>query len=444
MRAVVIGVALVACGSPASAPTTTSSPLPDAGQIVAATLATYRGLTSYEDRGVIATSRGQRIAFHTQIVKPAMRFDVGDLAMYSTGDRVMVESKHAPGRVDELPDLARVLSASASLSHGASLLAPSLVTLGDSHVLVATMRVAGTDAIAGHPCWQLASDAVSVWIDRDSHLIRRAAFAVTGSTTRDVIDYEPRIGTLTAVTPIATAGKTVVENGPPSWIGIRFDGSTTRALDVLATGPAERAGMKPGDEIVSIDGTAMTKSSDVTDRVRHAPRTKSLQLHVKRGTTFVDIAVTPERMPQLDQLASSVLLGKPAPDFAVSTIPAGGTARLADYSAGVVVLDFWATWCKPCEMMIPHLHALQTKYGGKLGILAISSETRDEIVEYTTAHALRYPVAQDADGKVSGAYLAQVLPTTIVVARGVVRFVGTGVGDEIDLDAAIARAIASP
>ena len=64
--------------------------------------------------------------------------------------------------------------------------------------------------------------------------------------------------------------------------------------------------------------------------------------------------------------------GKMSPDFSLTDI--GGKAhKLSDYRGKDVMLVFWATWCKPCLLEIPHLIALQNVVGqDKLAILAIS------------------------------------------------------------------------
>jgi peroxiredoxin len=65
-------------------------------------------------------------------------------------------------------------------------------------------------------------------------------------------------------------------------------------------------------------------------------------------------------------------VGKEAPDFTVTDIT-GKTHRLSDYRGKTVMLIFWATWCRPCIMEIPHLIELRKTIGeDKLAMLAIS------------------------------------------------------------------------
>lgn len=61
-----------------------------------------------------------------------------------------------------------------------------------------------------------------------------------------------------------------------------------------------------------------------------------------------------------------------APDF---TLPAvdGSMVKMSDYSGKVILVDFWATWCPPCQEMIPILSKLHKEYSDKgLVILGVS------------------------------------------------------------------------
>ena len=65
-------------------------------------------------------------------------------------------------------------------------------------------------------------------------------------------------------------------------------------------------------------------------------------------------------------------IGQEAPDFTVTDIN-GKKHTLSEYRGKNVLLNFWATWCPPCIIEIPHLVELRNTYGeNKLAILAIS------------------------------------------------------------------------
>ena len=53
--------------------------------------------------------------------------------------------------------------------------------------------------------------------------------------------------------------------------------------------------------------------------------------------------------------------GSAAPDF-TRVDKNGCPIMLSDYKGKVVVLDFWATWCGPCQAALPHIAAIAKKY----------------------------------------------------------------------------------
>jgi thiol-disulfide isomerase/thioredoxin len=115
-----------------------------------------------------------------------------------------------------------------------------------------------------------------------------------------------------------------------------------------------------------------------------------------------------------------------APDFALRDL-AGQTVRLSDYRGKVVLVDFWATWCGPCRMSIPHLKELYAEYASQgLEIIGVAIGDKEELVrrfvdkqqiDYVTvlgdqAVAMDYGITNiptafllDQDGNVAARYL---------------------------------------
>lgn len=56
--------------------------------------------------------------------------------------------------------------------------------------------------------------------------------------------------------------------------------------------------------------------------------------------------------------------GEKAPDFSLPDTE-GNEFHLSDTAGKIVILDFWATWCPPCQETVPHLNELQKKYGAQ-------------------------------------------------------------------------------
>ena len=84
--------------------------------------------------------------------------------------------------------------------------------------------------------------------------------------------------------------------------------------------------------------------------------------------------------------------GKPAPDFTLTDIE-GKPHKLSDYRGRNVVVVFWATWCGPCKLEVPHLKGLQESYSkDKLAILAISEEPVALVKTFVQEQGITYTV----------------------------------------------------
>ena len=53
-----------------------------------------------------------------------------------------------------------------------------------------------------------------------------------------------------------------------------------------------------------------------------------------------------------------------------------------------IILDFYATWCRPCKMLAPHLHVIQEKYNGKLIIYEIDVDKEPELAQRFNVNAM--------------------------------------------------------
>jgi cytochrome c biogenesis protein CcmG/thiol:disulfide interchange protein DsbE len=116
--------------------------------------------------------------------------------------------------------------------------------------------------------------------------------------------------------------------------------------------------------------------------------------------------------------ASSSLLHHAAPTFARTDLN-HKKLDLTAYHGKVVLLNFWATWCAPCQLEMPRFVAWQTQYGSRgLQIIGISMDDDPALVRtlYQKLH-LNYPVAiGDAKlGKLYGGILG--LPVTFLIDR---------------------------
>lgn len=81
-----------------------------------------------------------------------------------------------------------------------------------------------------------------------------------------------------------------------------------------------------------------------------------------------------------------------APDFTLNDLN-GRTGKLSDYRGKVIILDFWATWCGPCHMLIPHFNDLYTKYkeaGFEIVGVALDQGGAKLVKPFVEKHSIAY------------------------------------------------------
>jgi peroxiredoxin len=130
-----------------------------------------------------------------------------------------------------------------------------------------------------------------------------------------------------------------------------------------------------------------------------------------------------------------------APDFEMESFNSAAPIALSDYKGQGVVLNFWATWCHPCQEEMPALESAWQKYKDQ-GIVLVgvnSSDNEEQTLAFLEEYGVSYPNGSDLDSEVSQLYQIQGLPTTWFIAGdGSVAKIVYGPLDLEALDAAIA------
>ncbi len=110
---------------------------------------------------------------------------------------------------------------------------------------------------------------------------------------------------------------------------------------------------------------------------------------------------------------------KAAPGFTL-TDSSGSKVSLADYRGKVVLLNFWATWCGPCQIEIPWFQDFEKQYKSKgFEVLGVSMDEDgwSVVKPYLAAHKLNYRILL-GDDSVSQLYGGlDALPTTFIIDR---------------------------
>lgn len=134
--------------------------------------------------------------------------------------------------------------------------------------------------------------------------------------------------------------------------------------------------------------------------------------------------------------APAPVVGAPAPDFTLTDLQ-GQSVSLSDYRGQVVLLNFWATWCGPCEAEMPTLEQrYQTLQGNGFVVLGVNAdESEPEVTAFVRRLNLSFPVVLDPGNKINTLYRVRGYPTTIIIAPdGTVARVHVGYLTERQLD----------
>jgi len=163
--------------------------------------------------------------------------------------------------------------------------------------------------------------------------------------------------------------------------------------------------------------------------------------------------------PRVAAVPDRTISAKPAgeaknapPDFTIPTID-GRTIKLSDYVGKVLVVDFWATWCGPCQQETPHLARIARDNGARgvevvgLHIDDRGRSSQDNIRAFARKWGVTYTIGLATD-EMFIAYLGReedTIPQTLVFGRDgrlKAHLIGYGEGESQALDEAVNRALA--
>jgi peroxiredoxin len=150
---------------------------------------------------------------------------------------------------------------------------------------------------------------------------------------------------------------------------------------------------------------------------------------------------TPRRWQVASLLVAGWLLAVPvfaleagdiAPGFRAPRLDGAGELSLSGLAGKVVLLDFWASWCAPCQTSMPQLEALRKEFAAERFELVGVNVDRDAGAarKLIDKHGIGYPNASDPGGGLPARFGLETMPTAYLIdGEGVIRYVHRGFRD---------------
>jgi thiol-disulfide isomerase/thioredoxin len=146
-----------------------------------------------------------------------------------------------------------------------------------------------------------------------------------------------------------------------------------------------------------------------------------------RALTLSEDAQSQDSPTAGDQPQAVTAVTGPAPAFTLTDLN-GNRVSLSHFSGRPVVVNFWATWCGPCRVELPHLIEAYERERDEVVFLAISIREREDTVRrFVEENEMPFIILLDSTGEVTSDYQVKGIPTTFFINRDgeiVARYVG--------------------
>jgi len=131
--------------------------------------------------------------------------------------------------------------------------------------------------------------------------------------------------------------------------------------------------------------------------------------------------------------AQAAQQGQQTPECPAALTETGDKLALSAYKNKVVLIDFWATWCPPCQKSMPFFNELRNQHlKDSFEIVAINVDEDSETAkEFLKTHPVTYPIAFDPSGDCPSVFDVKAMPSSYLVDKaGKIRQIHLGFRDE--------------
>ena len=424
-----------------------------------------RGLLSFEMKspfGAQSVVARQQAAYR----RPNRAFVQSGLGMGRQGvETVVCDGRHVYKRIDVLDQYTKA-AAPKTLSeirdlgeeedapegYKAILDIPALLDGADLKERITDVTLERTGTYFGTPVYILAltikgGHQETMWVGQGDFLIRRLTFRMN----MDEMIAEMKKSMEESLKKGAEEQKPEGEAGQP---GEAKEGGETPAEGGEAQPPEDFMQALVQQMIESFSKMEMSITERFMDVSINSDVPESLfRFHLRpweQRVPKLDEVPMPEEeaaeMPEVEEPPAVDLTGKEAPDFTLSDL-AGAPVTLSKLRGRPVLLDFWASWCGPCRMELPHVQELHTEYADKgLQIVAVSVDAAvDDAKKAVEEDKLTFPVlwADPSSAEMqqaTAAYGVSSIPRLLLIdANGIVQADLTGYHEKAQLVEALAK-----
>jgi peroxiredoxin len=173
-------------------------------------------------------------------------------------------------------------------------------------------------------------------------------------------------------------------------------------------------------------------------------QTATTSLQATPDVTEASSVVEVEEVTTSD-VREGFLPGTRAYDFELVSIE-GETIRLSDYRGKTVVLNFFASWCPPCQVEMPHLNDVYLEFLDQdvvvIGVNLTQQDKRSDLDALLAEHNIAFPILLDEKSEVASRYAIRSIPVNVIInPEGIVTDYAIGAVDSTRLIALLEKAM---